>query len=170
MAGHVTRVTATFEVCVAYCDYYPDDTKNKILFNKWSVSDSVDTNLYTTRIYRGQIKAANPHLNPNLLRSIVLPPLAQGFKRANMDFTVEADGRTLAYVITDREAAFSAPAPATSWNVTRRDDFNSGRGMVTTSVNISLEGERNVDKKFLALLAVATQSAMLNQFQRFVNA
>lgn len=155
MGGHVVRVTATFEICVPYCDYYPDDTQNKILLNKWSVSDAIDTNLYTTRVYRGQIKAANPHINPNLLRSIVLPPLAQGFKRAAMDFTVEADGRTLAYIITDREAAFSAPAPATSWNVTRRDDFNSGRGMVTTSVNISLEGERNVNKKTLALLAVA---------------
>lgn len=161
LAGHATRVTATFEVCIPYCDYYPDDTKQKILLNKWSVSDSVDQDLYTTRTYRGQIKVANPHIDPNLLRGLVLPPLAQGMRRAAMDFAVEQDGRTLAYTIVDREATFAAPIPATSWNVTRRDDFNTGRGTVTTTAQISLTGERNVNKKTLTLLAVAIAEELI---------
>lgn len=161
MGGHAIRVTATFEVCIPYCDYYADDTKQKILLNKWAVTDSVDQDLYTTRTYRGQIKVANPHIDPNLLRGLVLPPLAQGMKRAAMDFAVEQDGRTLAYTITDRETAFAPPAPATNWSVVRRDDFNTGRGTVTTTAQISLTGERNVNKKTLTLLAVAIAEELI---------
>ena len=161
LSGHAVRVTATFEVCIPYCDYYPDETKQKLLLNKWSVSDSIDSDLYTTRTYRGQIKVANPHIDPNLLRGLVLPPLAQGMRRAAMEFAVEQDGRTLAYTVTDKEATFAAPAPATSWSVTRRDDFNTGRGTVTTTAQISLTGERNVNKKTLTALAVAIAEELI---------
>lgn len=154
LAAHAVRVTAVFELCVPWCETF--STANaKILLNRWSVADSIDENLFTTRTYNGILKAANPYINPNLLRHVVLPPLANGMRRKSMKFDVGDDGRTLKYSITDEEAAFAAPRPATSWNVVQSDSIGLEKPLVHTSLSIELMGNRDANKKDLMALAVA---------------
>jgi hypothetical protein len=153
-AGHAARVVATFEVCIPWCQDY-GGTLRKILEHTWSVADSIDNNSYTTRRYSGRVKVANPYVDPNLLRSIVVPPLAAGMRRSSMDFQVEADGRTLAYTILDKEVAYSAPLPASSMSIQATESISLGRPVLHTALSVRLEGDRNVSKKALAALAVA---------------
>ena len=82
-SAHVMRVAMQFELCIPWCE--TSDSSTKILLNRWSVSDQIDENLFTTRTYNGTLKVANPFINPNLLRQIVLPPLAQGMRRHSME-------------------------------------------------------------------------------------
>lgn len=153
-AAHAASVTATFEVCVPWCEDY-GGTLTKVIEHTWSASDSVDDNLYTTRTYSGRIKVANPFVDPNTMRALVMPPLVQGMRRAAMSFDVESDGRTLAYRVTDREATYSAPAPAKTWNIQVTESVSLGRPLLHTAMSIHLEGTRDVSKKALAALAVA---------------
>lgn len=153
-AGCVARVTATFEICIPWCESYLG-LEYKILEHTWSVSDAVDTNLYTQRTYTGRLKAANHMINPNILRALVMPPLVEGFYRQSMNFDVEEDGRTLAYRIVDKEATFSAPVPATKWDIAITESVSLGRPLLHTDMHIRLEGDRNTPKKNLAALATA---------------
>lgn len=150
-SAHAFRVSMTFELCVPWCETADDSTK--ILLNRWSVSDQIDENLFTTRTYHGTLKVANPYINPNLLREIVLPPLAQGMRRKDMEFNVADDGRSMQYRIVDREAAFACPAPARTWNITHSESVGIGRPLIQTTLHISLTGDRDVSKKDLILLA-----------------
>lgn len=150
-AAYAMRVSATFELCVPWCVRSTDETR--ILMNRWSVADSIDENLVTTRTYNGVMKVANPYINPNLLRQAVLPPLAQGMRRHSMVFHVGDDGRSMNYTIVDKEAMFAAPEPAKTWNIIHSDSVGLGRATVNTSLSISLTGHRNVSKKDLLKLA-----------------
>ena len=150
-SAHAFRVSMSFELCVPWCETADDSTK--ILLNRWSVSDQVDENLFTTRTYNGTLKVANPYINPNLLREIILPPLAEGMRRQSMEFNVGDDGRSMQYRIVDREAAFACPLPARTWKITHSESCGIGRPLIQTNLHISLTGERDVSKKALILLA-----------------
>ena len=150
-SAHAMRVSMVFELCVPWCE--ASDTTAKILVNRWSVSDSIDDNLITTRTYNGTLKVANPYINPNLLRAVCLPPLAEGMRRYSMDFNVGDDGRSMSYRIVDKEAVFSCPKPARTWNITHSESFGLGRPLGSLSLNITLTSDRDTSKKDLIKLA-----------------
>ncbi len=158
--SHITgnelfAVDATFEVCKLECN--PDGScpynSYGVLSNRWSVEDSLDANLQTTRTYTGQLVVASANLQAHQLRWIVAPPLAPAFRRDRMHFAVSADGLRLNWTITDQEISASAPYPATKWSV--RHTVRSNQALMgTSSIDIALEGKSNVNKADLIEIAL----------------
>lgn len=160
MGGTLYKCVATFEVCRVQCvdaeDLPVGEEANNtgILTNKWSVRDSIDQNFYTTRTYTGRLRVANAKLNANFLRPYVMPVLAAGLRRQTCDFMVSEDGLQLNWTVIDKEAAFSAPTPATSWTLTQSEHTGDGK-ISTGAIKIDLMGDRNVNKKSLIEVAIS---------------
>lgn len=156
-SAHVAKVEAIFEVAIPWCSDFPESPEGvtKIVENQWSVTDSIDKDIYTTRTYSGVLRVANPYLNTNQLRELILPPLVQGMRRQSMQFDSGADMLSLKYTIIDKEATVAAPSPATSFEMVHSDSVGIGKPMVVTNLNITLTGSRNANRKALVQVAIA---------------
>lgn len=165
--NNVFRVEAEFEICLVECnDQLQNLNTSSVLSNAWSCSDDIDRNFYTRRTFSGQLRVATSLLNPHAFRNLVLPPLQPGMRRESMQFVAAEDGLTLNYTITDQEVAFAPPKPATSWRVNHVESIQrdeSGLG-VYVSVDVTLGGDRNVDKAQLIALAAAIIDAKVTGF------
>ena len=157
--NNVLRVEAEFEICKVECNSnggVPDNNSG-VLNNRWSVLDVIDADFYTTRTYTGRLRLMHVVTNPNKFRGFIVPRLQPGMKRESMVFNVSVDGLTINYTIIDREVAFSAPEPATSWSYDYTEttgDEMQGYGQI----RIRLSGDRDVNKTKLIQIA----GAMLN--------
>jgi hypothetical protein len=150
----VFRVQADFEVCTLECGY-SEGNKSNVLSNRWTCADDIDENFYTTRTFSGRLRLANSLINPHGFRSLVIPTLQPGMKRKSVRVTSSSDGLTLDYTVTDDEAAFSPPEPATSWSYSHTESMSENGATQTGHMEIRLSGDRRVNKK--ELLAVAVQ-------------
>ena len=157
----VVRITGTntfrveFEVEIAKVECHGVDrveNSSGVLSNRWSVSDDIDNNRMTTRTFQGRLRVANANVNPNNFRQFVVPPLEQGFRRDKMAFVASADGLNLDYTIIEKEIAYSAPFPATSWRYHYTESTGDGK-MAVGEISVDLEGDRNVDHKVLIAIA-----------------
>lgn len=160
VSGDLAKVSATFVMNVVPCDDVSSEGAH-IVLNRWSVRDSIDHDFYTTRTYNGRLKVSSPLVNPNTFRGHCIAPLAPGMKLQQMDFEVSEDGMTLAYTVTHKEAAFSAPYPATSWEVSHTESTGDAK-LSYGSVQVMLRGDRNVNKKELIQIAMAVIDAKLS--------
>lgn len=152
-------VDATFEVCQLECDSMGNVPNNLrgIISNRWSCTDGLDANLRTTRTYMGHLRVASANMNPQQLRSLVIPPLASFFRRDAIHIAVSEDGLMLNWSVTDTEVAMSAPYPARTWSVTHSvggssEIQTSFSGLNTIEVNLT--GDTSVNKGDLVELAM----------------
>lgn len=149
--GELAKIEATFVACRVDCS--SSNNSAGILSNRWSVRDTIDKDWYTTRTWTGRLACASNKLNPHTLRGYCLPTLQPGLRRESMDFDVATDGKTLSYTIVDREVAFAAPPPATSWEVSHRIETSDSK-MVHASIRVALKGHRNSNKKDLLAIGM----------------
>lgn len=164
--NEIFKIEAEFEVCILECDAeggVPNGTG--VLSNRWSCIDEIDQNFFTTRTYEGLLRTFSNQINPNSFRAYVVPPLQPGLRRERMSFSVTEDGLNLRYSIIDREVAFSAPYPATNW-VYRYTETLANEMVSNGELSITLEGDRNVDKKELVKIAAGMINARLLGFGR----
>lgn len=166
IAGNtLMRVEFEIEVNKIECDANGAcPNSSGVLNNRWMVTDDVDQNFYTTRTFTGRLRVASSAVNANSFRSFVVPPLQPGMRRDSMQFTVTTDGLNLEYTVVDREVAFSPPAPATTWSFrhSERVEREGQLGFYST-VQITLGGDRNCDKKKLIAIAASIAEAKLLQ-------
>jgi hypothetical protein len=153
---NIFRVEAEFEVCKVECDDEGQAQNNTegVLSNRWSSVDDIDENWYTVRTHQGRLRMASANYSPHDFRNLVVPGIPKGMKRAKMTFVASPDGLSLDYTITDREVAFSAPEPATSWSV-RHTETTGDEIIGISTIDVDLTGDRYVDKKALIVLAFA---------------
>lgn len=155
------RAELEFEICKMECD--PNGSlynASGVLSNRWTVSDDIDNNRQTTRTWSGTLRTMTSVVNANSFRGLVVPKLQEGFRRDSMHFLVSEDGLSLQYQVTDREIAYSAPSPATSWDLSTTERVErSGQNHNYVDVDVRLSGDRNVDKKRLVQLATAIADA-----------
>lgn len=138
------KIEWTVEVCITGCKN-PPETSSGVLNNRWSQSDHIDNNWYCTRRWVGKLRLRSAITNPQQFRGLVLPPLADGFRRESMTFGSTADGLTLEYTIVDQEVAFASPFPATHW--TLRHSETCGEAIESIGeLSISLTGPRTASK------------------------
>jgi hypothetical protein len=160
----VLFVRFTFEVCKIECDSGDGQAPNVtqgVLSNRWSMSDSIDSNRMTVRTITGKLRVTTPHIEANAFRGWVVPTLQDGMRRESMQFRVTEDGLNLDYTITDREIAYSVPQPATSWQY----KYTESTLTATTTMShvmVHLKGDRNTDKRELIKTAVAIANARTN--------
>lgn len=162
----VFRVQYTIELHVADCDNITNPNESGVLSNRWSMSDSIDDNLMTTRRLKGRLMLANSTFNAHAFRNFVVPRLQRGMRRQHMNFEVTSDSLHLNYEVVDKEIAFSAPYPATRWHVVYTESAQHGdnsAGMcANASLIVELEGHRDVKRKLLLTLAATIVDARLN--------
>ena len=163
-SDNVFRMQATFEIHRVQCQ--DDDTtlnNTGVLCNRWSVGDSLDHNLQTTRTYRGILEVASAQFSPHWFRSLVVPPLQPGFRRDLMEFTAAEDGKKLLYAIVDREIHLAAPPPARRWNVQYTEHITAASGgmMSSGSIAVTLEGSTDTDRMQLFMLGIWIISAKM---------
>lgn len=163
-ADNIFEVHAAFEVHQVQCD---DDGQAKlntlgILSNRWATSDNYDHNMRTTRVHRGLLELATSQWSPHWFRSIVMPPLGNGFRRDQMNFQATEDGRKLAWTVVDQEIAISCPPPAKRWNIQHTEHTLNRDGIIGHgSCQVTLEGDSNVDKTELITLGLSVISNKL---------
>lgn len=158
VANELLRIEAEFEVCVLECE--SSLPASNVLSNKWSVTDDLDRNFMTTRVYSGRLRVTSAVFSPNSFRDWVLPPLQPGMRREKMTFVVTEDSLNLMYTITDREVAFAPPAPATSWHMSHTTETGDGK-VVFSTIAITLAGDRYANKRKLLQIAAAAIDAKL---------
>jgi len=159
IANNLLEVEAEFEICVVQCDDEGgsggSQNQNGVLSNRWTVNDDIDQNFYTTRTWNGRLETAGVIKNPNAFRYWVLPPQQPGMQRTEMSFNVTNDGRTLEYTVKDIEVAWSAPDPATYWNVRHTETILHGGTLMVGSIDVTLGGDRLANRK--QMFAIAAQ-------------
>lgn len=162
-ANELFEVRATFEVCKLECesgDGRAEVNKSGVLSNRWSVVDYIDNNKMTDRTISGRLRVTTPLLSPHHFRGWVVPTLQAGFRRDSVEFTVTEDGLWLQYTIVDKEIAYAAPYPATSWELEHIEKSDTALTM-EASVNVVLTGDRDVPRRELFAIAMAIVKAKL---------
>ena len=160
-AANMFRVEYEIEVCLVTCDETGEGGNRIVLSNRWSVQDDIDSTLMTTRVYRGTMRVASAIVNPQAFRGFVVPVLQHGFRIEKMTFMATEDGLNLQYAIIFREVAFSAPAPALSWDFQHTETTANGTTGAAEAF-ARLKGHRNTNKQALIQLAMQLVDAKLN--------
>lgn len=161
VGNEIFRAEVSFEICLAICDPYFGQSENRVLSNRWTVSDSINKDKYTTRTFSGQLRTTGGHFNPNSFRPLVVPSVMPGMRVTAMNFTVSEDGLWLKYEIIHGEVAYSAPAPATSWDVVHTERTSLYDPIGVGDIVVSLTGDRNVDRRELIALGLRVMNDRL---------
>lgn len=164
-SDNLFRVEAEFEICMLMCDQFGQASNSSgILNNRWTMTDVFDRDRMTTRTISGKLRLATSVINPNAFRNVVIPSLQPGMTRESVEMSVTPDALNLMYSITDKEIAYSAPAPATSWTFEHTESATrEGALSKYGEVRVSLSGDRYVDHKKLIALAVSIAEAKLTK-------
>lgn len=157
-AGGLMQVTFEIELCVVDCSQ--DNNQTGVLSNRWSASDAIDNNFYTTRTITGRLRVKHMGVNPQLFRNLVIPHLQRGFKRESITCTTSVDGLTMEYTVIDVEKFAASPSPATEWSGTYTLSTSDGINN-HGEVAIMMSGPRNADKvHMLEACALIIQSKL----------
>jgi len=147
-----------------------------ILNNRWSVSEEMDENNFTTRTITGrmrlscgvtadQLVTTNPTMPQVFARYLVVPGLEEGFRRERIEFSADKSGLECEYRVVDRQVHTAAPWPATKMHARHTQTTNDGFSVVS-EVQVSLEGPPHIDKRFLITRAIQIIDAKLNFIDR----
>jgi hypothetical protein len=119
-----------------------------ILNNRWSISEAMDRNFFTTRTISGLIRLSTSVTPAHQFKGFVVPGLEDGFARESIDYTVSPNGLEATYTIVDRQSHTAAPWPATRMSGTHTE--STGDGITFHShCHVRLEGPPNADKRLL---------------------
>lgn len=125
-----------------------------ILYNRWTCADDIDENLYLrSRIFIGELKLANPLLNPHDFRELVVPAISPGMRLKSMSFNQSDDQLTLQYTVVHEEVTVTAPYPATGIRISHKVSHAEYSIEIDEVLAITLHGPRNVNKTELVSLA-----------------
>jgi hypothetical protein len=125
-----------------------------ILSNKWTCADDIDENFYLkSRTFVGELKLANPLVNPHDFRQLVVPAISPGMRLKSMQFKCTEDCLTLQYTVVHEEVSVTAPDPATSIRISHKVHIAEHELEVAETLSISLKGDRHVNKQELIDLA-----------------
>lgn len=153
VANELFRIEATFEASLPLCQgTLPGEAR--VLSNRWSVTDAIDANRYTTRTYAGRLRVTAGTISPHSFRRMVSPMIMPGMRLESMDFDASADGLWLNYTVVHREVAYSAPEPATSWEISHTERTAFDRPIGIGELSITLTGDRDVDRRELIALGL----------------
>lgn len=120
----------------------------KIINNRWSVSETRDSDFYTTRRIAGTIRFAEGLSPKHALADAVVPGLEKGFRRESFEYEVSPNGLEASYAIVDKQVHHAAPWPATQMDVTHNYSTNDALTWVD-EVNVTLRGSPEADRRLL---------------------
>lgn len=131
---------------------------SRVLSNRWSIEETKDENLYTTRTWDGVLRVRNSGFFPHEFRYLVVPHLQRGYKRMQQRFVQSADGLWLRYTIVDKQMHAAPPDPAVDWSATYSETLTNNATIRISNMTVSLMGGPTANKR--ALLSAAADVAM----------
>jgi hypothetical protein len=166
-----TSIKIQWEVVVCIvpdCDQYSSGNGNNtqkklgILSNRWTCADDIDENFYLrSRTFVGELKLANPLVNPHDFRELVVPAITPGMRLKSMSFRQSEDQLNLQYTVVHEEVTVTAPAPATGIRISHKVSHNEYAIEIDESLAITLTGDRHVNKQQLVALAASIADGKL---------
>jgi hypothetical protein len=173
--GQVFRLEFEIEVCKVECGgplniqagLPPTMTAGtEILNHRWSVSDSMDGNHYTTRTWEGVMVVKSITVNRTTLRQVVVPPLLPGYRRNRQRFTKTPDGLRLTYTIEDQQLHAAPPFPATDWDGSYSESVDTVGKIAYGEFSVMLTGGPRASKKDLLVIASQLMSAKIGDIRK----
>ena len=168
---HSAIVLFDVEFYVTDCGNDGSTLGGPLISNRWETSESVDPDtLLTTRttsgtaVFRADLLSAYGQ-QPDDYRSLVVPPVPDGYKRYAPDITQTRDGLTLEWTVVDEEQVWNLSPTS---GITRIEgenwidnDWVAGT-LPHTSMGISVQvwGAKNATRKGLVDTAVAIAATM----------
>ncbi len=141
----VLRVRFSIECHVTYCGTgYRGGKRNSkvILSNRWSVAEQLDSAFFTTRTINGTLRLARA-INTDELghyhKPTVIPPLEDGFRRDRIEYSVEPNGLTCTYTVTDKQVHAAAPPPGAKMDIIHKESAVN-QSAFFSDVSIRIEG------------------------------
>ena len=153
----VMRVTAnsikvqfTVEFFLSGC---PENSGNmrgpyRVINNRWSIAESMDHDLFTTRRIAGTIRFSEGLTHKHAFKGFTVPGLERGFRRVSIDYESAASGLEATYAVTDKQVHYSAPWPATSMDVTHSYSSNDALTWLD-QCDVTLYGSPEADRRLL---------------------
>lgn len=140
--------------------------KKGVLYNRWTCADDIDENLYLrSRVFVGELKLANPLLNPHDFRELVVPAISPGMRLKTMSFKQSEDQLTLQYTVIHEEVTVTAPSPATGIRISHKVSHAEYAIEIDEVLAITLRGPRDVNKSQLVSLAARIADGKLRTNQ-----
>lgn len=156
--GKAMRVVFEIEICrQRTADPFVDPTNvpygvepdNRVLSNRWSLTESKDENWVTTKTMQGTLRVRHSSYWPHAMRYLCIPPLLTGYRRIRQEFVSDPTDLVLKYRVEDRQEHAAAPWPIINWSGTH-SEATSGNGTVQHgSVHLRVTGPVGVDKRWL---------------------
>jgi hypothetical protein len=125
--------------------------KNKyVLSNTWSSEETMDEQWRRVRVVEGTLRVRDTTAWGHAFRSLCLPGLLPGYKRASTRFASDPTNIVLKYRIEDRQAEAAPPLPAIDWKMVHTDSARNEYGQVNRQVTIDLVGPPRINRIALA--------------------
>jgi hypothetical protein len=153
--GRAMRVSFEIEVSRKLCSGQPDfppsgfgpvGSDNRVLSNRWSLSESKDENWLTTRSFAGTLRVSHHSHWPHLMRYLVIPPLLRGYRRVRQSFSDDPTGLVLKYEVEDQQAEAAPPWPAVQWRAHHAETTTQNGAVLGGEISVRLTGPPGVDK------------------------
>jgi hypothetical protein len=129
--GQTFHIRFSLRVCVLRCGVGTIDNVTGIpglaalavpavLIHRWNYEEQIDQHYNRRRIWKGTLRTRQIDIPPHLLRNVVTPPLAKGFKRQHVHFNQSRDGLSCDYQVVDVAIDRAPPYPAIDWGFSHR--------------------------------------------------
>ena len=125
-----------------------------VLNNRWSISESMDDEYFTTRTIHGNMRVATVAVPADAYRNLIVPTLETGFKRERLDYNIAANGLDIDYIVTDKQVHTAAPWPAVKLDV-RHSEGTAQGAKFESEVHVNLKGHPGASK--VAMLGLASR-------------
>lgn len=125
-----------------------------VLTNRYSVSDSRDENLLTTRTISGKLVVRSYTQPAMVMRHMCIPPQPRGYQRTKLEFLQSPDGLSLVYSITDVQRYAAPPLPAIAWRATHSESIQKFGHEGVSTISIWMRGAINTPKSQLFTAAM----------------
>lgn len=169
------KVLFAIDCSVSACETQFTGEYGVVLNNRWSITETMDANYFTTRTISGELRLAagvssvgesgdgtkqfttgNPG---HKFKNLCVPRLEAGFKRDSVMFSSGADGLTCTYQVQDKQVHTSAPWPATDMEYSHTESSQFGTHF-TSECMVRLNGDPACDKRFLVERAIQVMDVM----------
>lgn len=120
----------------------------KIINNRWSIAESMDHDLFTTRRITGTIRFAEGLTHKHAFKAATIPGLEKGFRRLSIEYESSPTGLEATYAVVDKQVHYAAPWPATSMDVTHSYSSNDAMTWLD-QCDVTLHGSPDADRRML---------------------
>lgn len=157
--SHAFKIGWTVNCAKTACE----NQNRLVLSNRWTLREEMDDNHMISRYINGRIVLSKgpDEAYGHAFRSLVVPALEDGFRRAHVSYEVTRDGLSADYTVIDRQTHTAAPWPAVRMQGTHAESTSEGTAFFS-DFQVMLTGKPDADKRQLIQRAIQIADDRLN--------